>query len=423
MRDADTTLDPGTFRGLFAARILALLGAASFAGGCWDGEAVLTGFGGGGPATAPTGGGATTGSTTTGSTTTSSTTSTATSTCAATAGGAPCGNFRRTLCFTPAAMPCPTDPCVALSEINAADCDASGLQACQIDSAPTVTAGACCYATTAILCPSGGRPYLVEERAVVSAPLVGAEGRGWSEGERPSLDALTEGERAILAEAWTASGLLEHASVASFSRFSLSLLAAGAPAVLVLGAHRAALDEMVHAKLCFALASAYRGETIAPGPFPLAGGVHVAASLAAIAVSTLEEGCVGETVAAVVASEQLARAADPAVRAALTRIAADEARHAELAWSTVAWAVRAGGAGVRAAVAQAFAELLRRAPQRATTGRGARERAATAMEAHGHLDAATLADIVAAVMREVVEPAVQVLLFPGTSQRAEAFAP
>src|SRR5262249_55284357 len=148
------------------------------------------------------------------------------------------------------------------------------------------------------------------------------------------------------------------ASVASFARFSLALLAAGAPADLVALAHQAALDEIQHARLCFALASRYAGEEIAPGPFPLGAEIPVSASLVAIAVSTVEEGCIGETMAAVIAAEQLARATDPAVRAALARIAADEARHAELAWRTVAWAVRAGGSEVRAAVAEVLLRAL-----------------------------------------------------------------
>ena len=36
---------------------------------------------------------------------------------------------------------------------------------------------------------------------------------------------------------------------------------------------------------------------------------------------------------------------------------ADEARHAELAWRTIAWALRTGGAAVRTAVNEVFAEL------------------------------------------------------------------
>jgi hypothetical protein len=254
----------------------------------------------------------------------------------------------------------------------------------------------------------------------VAATVLGAGERGWSEGERPDLGALTAGERATLAKAWTASGLLEHASVASFSRFSLSLLAAGAPAALVHETHRAALDEIVHARLCFALASAYRGAAIAPGPFPIAGDVPVSASLAAIAASAVEEGCIGETVAAVIASEQLARATDPAVRAALARIASDEARHAELAWRTVTWAVRTGGSEVRAAVAGVLLGVLGGVAGRTPKAADAAGGRSVPMEAHGYVDQATLAAAVAAAMAEVVAPAARALLQPGRDDEAAA---
>jgi hypothetical protein len=199
---------------------------------------------------------------------------------------------------------------------------------------------------------------------------------------------------------------MEHASVASFARFSLALLAAGAPADLVELAHAAALDEVRHAQLCFRLAAAYAGEEIAPGPFPLGADVPVGSGLAALAASTVKEGCVGETVAAMVAAEQLARATDPAVQAALRHIPDDEARHAELAWRTVAWAVRAGGSDVRAAVEQAFLSAFAEygaAPAVATAG-------SRAMEAHGRLDAATAERVVASALADVVAPAARALL-------------
>ena len=209
-------------------------------------------------------------------------------------------------------------------------------------------------------CGPGGRPYVNGDRAQVAPVERGAGSRGWSAGGRPCVDGLTALERASLAAAWTAAASFEHASVASFARASLDLLAVGAPADLVVLAHEAALDEIRHAQLCFALAAAYAGEEIAPGSFPLGGEVRTGEGLAAVAVSAAIEGCVGETVAAVVAAEQLARATDPAVRAALAAIAADEARHAELAWRTVAWAISAGGSEVRAAVEHALRGVLDR---------------------------------------------------------------
>src|SRR4051812_37235819 len=123
-----------------------------------------------------------------------------------------------------------------------------------------------------------------------------------------SIDQLPADARRALADHWSEVALLEHASIASFSVFALQLLAVGAPASLVEGAHRAALDEGEHAKLAFRLASRYAGEPLAPGPLPL-GDIAVAlgSDLEALATSTAREGCVGETVGAVEARAALER--------------------------------------------------------------------------------------------------------------------
>lgn len=76
-------------------------------------------------------------------------------------------------------------------------------------------------------------------------------------------------------------------------------------------------------------------------------------SLAEIAALTAEEGCVGETLGAALAAEQLAVATDPATLAILRKIAVDESRHTELAWRFVTWAVVTGGAEVERAVVRA----------------------------------------------------------------------
>jgi len=280
--------------------------------------------------------------------------------------------------------------------------------------------GECCYMVLNTICGPGGRPFLAGGGARVASVEPGAVSRGWAAGDGPALDGLSDAERASLALAWTTDALFEHASVASFARFSLALLAAGAPADLVELAHRAALDEVRHARLCFALASAYAGEDVAPGPFPLGGDVRVDGSLAALAASTFAEGCLGETVAALVAAEQLARATDPAVRAALAEIAADEARHAELSWRTVAWAVRVGGDDVRAAVERALLGALAGPPGGHPQIPGASVTPA-GLAAHGRLDDATRARAVTSAMEEVVLPAARALLRRGRG--AESLAP
>jgi hypothetical protein len=59
--------------------------------------------------------------------------------------------------------------------------------------------------------------------------------------------------------------------------------------------------------------------------------------LTAIALENAAEGCVRETWAALEAAHQARTATDPELRQVMTRIAADEARHAELSHDLDAW--------------------------------------------------------------------------------------
>ena len=412
------------FRAQLALRILGVLEAATLAlapgcGGTGASASAGTthGAGGGGGAAAVTATGAGTGGATTGAGSTSAGFNLFDAGLPDSTVGVPLMMMAQECLHWPPSMgSCPTDHPTIIALLKDPMCP-TGWDAAKVDSGPTVDAtGQCCYVVELELCAIAGRPYLVGGRARVAAPERSASGSGWNLGQGPKLDGLTGEDRAALAAAWTSDALLEHASVASFARFSLALMAAGAPADLVELAHQAALDEIRHARLCFALATAYAGEAVAPGPFPLGGEVHVGSDLAALAVSTVREGCIGETIAAVLAAEQLARATDPAVRAALELIAADEACHAELAWRTVAWAVRVGDREVRAAVERALKAALAegcRAPAAAATG-------SDAMAAHGRLDAPTAAQVVASAMVDIVAPAARALLRRADPTPAEA---
>jgi hypothetical protein len=77
--------------------------------------------------------------------------------------------------------------------------------------------------------------------------------------------------RAALACEWLDDARLEHASVASFARFVLELLALGAPAELVHFAQRALGDEIDHARRCFSLASRYAQEPLGPAALQVDG--------------------------------------------------------------------------------------------------------------------------------------------------------
>jgi hypothetical protein len=152
----------------------------------------------------------------------------------------------------------------------------------------------------------------------------------------PGVAHLTAAERATLAEHWTRMGQLEHASIAAFARFNLQLLALGAPPELVDACTQALADETAHTKLCFALASAYAGRALGPGPLDVSRSLDVNA-LADIVELVIAEGCFGETSAALQALEAADDAEDPVIVAAYAQIASDEQRHAErfVRWALV----------------------------------------------------------------------------------------
>ncbi|MCA9546694.1 MAG: ferritin-like domain-containing protein, partial [Myxococcales bacterium] len=64
-----------------------------------------------------------------------------------------------------------------------------------------------------------------------------------------TADSEDPAQRARLADHWTRQALAEHASVASFARFALHLMAVGAPPDLLVATHQAGLDEIEHARL------------------------------------------------------------------------------------------------------------------------------------------------------------------------------
>jgi len=148
---------------------------------------------------------------------------------------------------------------------------------------------------------------------------------------------------------------LEAASVPAFARLVDELRTHGAPARLVAGARAAIADERRHARVIGALARRYGGEPPAVELEALA-----PRALVEVARENAVEGCVGETWGAVVAYHQAAHAADARVRAALARVADDEARHAELAWAIAAWAEPLLSSRERAAIAAARREAALR---------------------------------------------------------------
>ena len=119
--------------------------------------------------------------------------------------------------------------------------------------------------------------------------------------------------------------------------------------------------------------------------------------------------------AALVAAEQLAAARDPAACAVLQTIATDEARHAELAWRFVAWALASGDARVRAAVAGAFdRKRLRPDPGGAIVPDAA---TAGVLAEHGWIDPTARGTAIERALDEVVGPCAQALLAKAPEKR------
>lgn len=182
-----------------------------------------------------------------------------------------------------------------------------------------------CVGTGCVL----GRPLRID-RVARTAPL--QRRSDWTEPANVAIDKR-------LAARWASNAALEHASVASFARFGLQLLALGAPPGLLRATSQAAVDEVEHARLAYGLASAYGGVPVGPGRLDLRG-PDMSTNWRDVVRDLIEEACVGETLSVAQALEDAQHAETPKVRAVLERIAADELRHAQLAWRALAWMLR-----------------------------------------------------------------------------------
>ncbi len=148
---------------------------------------------------------------------------------------------------------------------------------------------------------------------------------------------------------------LEAVSIHAFATLERELAAHGAPAALLRDARRARRDEVRHTAMMTRLARRFGGE---PRAFvaPPAAAVR---SLLAIALENAVEGCVRETYGAVVGLVEARASRDAGVRRAMRSIAADECRHAELAWAVAAWVMPRLTPDERATVDRAMHEAVR----------------------------------------------------------------
>ncbi|WP_437813236.1 ferritin-like domain-containing protein [Sorangium sp. So ce1078] len=272
------------------------------------------------------------------------------------------------------------------------------------DCAPDTNPGAACVAAdiegesarwqcAGISCAIG-RPLVVDGRPRAAQ---GAARDDWRAPAELDVASLSPEVREDAAAHYAAVAALEHASVASFARFSLQLLALGAPAALVGEAHRAALDEVEHARLAYGIASRLAGRALGPGPLLEAATAPLGAGITEVVEALVEEGCVGETLGAAEGRELARIAGDRALSAALARIADDEERHAALSWRALSWMLATFGEPARAAAERAFSRAAARYAVDPAPGPAAHE-------ALGVLPASALGALRREVLAEVVAP-------------------
>jgi hypothetical protein len=234
-----------------------------------------------------------------------------------------------------------------------------------------------------------GRPLRL--RGKVLHPSLRTGAADWTRGPRPDARSLDAPTRAALEALWLHDAQKEHASVPALARVTWLLAAVGAPADLMEAVHVAALEEIEHARLCFALAAGYGGRTHGVEPMPelVVGGADVGGDpLVRLAVESLNDGCLLEDFNADVARLCATACEEPATLAVLERITRDERSHAELSWRLLAYALGRGGAKVTGAVERALA-ALDHVPRPTATSRATQPLAARAdalaMRSHGRL--------------------------------------
>lgn len=293
------------------------------------------------------------------------------------------------------------DACIAQ---GSATLDAAGEWACggwefESVSCNEVIGDQCCQTVHLYDIGCAGRPFEVAGEHRVAESVARPD---WSADLVPSrLAELGLAQRRLLASYWRDVGLAEHASVASFARFSIDLMTMGATPTLLSRAHRAATDEVEHARLAFGLASAYAGTPVGPGMFDP--GAQAPRDEIDIVTSAIVEGCIEETLSAALASIAAAQTEDVVVAAVLRKIARDEERHAALAWSFVRWVADARP-DLHGVIDAAFEMGITRA------SRPDAKLTAANLSAHGLLDPATRRATIRATLREVVQTAHRGLL-------------
>ncbi|HFE45544.1 MAG TPA: ferritin-like domain-containing protein [Nannocystis exedens] len=159
-------------------------------------------------------------------------------------------------------------------------------------------------------------------------------------------------------------------------------------------------DEIKHAQRTFALASAYGGRELGPGPLAIDGAFCGAASRLRLAEAVAREGCVAETLAAAEVRAASEAASDPVIRRVLAEIATDEEEHARLAWRTLNWLLE----GLSSDAVSGVLEVLHHALDGALAAADGTSNEDASLEIFGVLSAKARGIVVRCAGEEIVRP-------------------
>lgn len=182
-------------------------------------------------------------------------------------------------------------------------------------------------------------PLLAEHRRLLRTALK----RGKTAPERAADETVDVGafEAVTLSDArrvWRKRMVNEHQSAAVFSQLLPQLIEAQAPLDWKTSVLRMSMDELRHGGLCGDVVEALGAEAaveieLSPRPLPRHPGCT---PLERLMRNALFIGCLSETVAVALTTEERERTTEPLVRRVIDQIVADESLHARFGWAVVA---------------------------------------------------------------------------------------
>lgn len=205
----------------------------------------------------------------------------------------------------------------------------------------------CDVACRPVMCPARAKTCVVHQpggNPVVTCTPEGANDLGCPVPGRPVPEwAHRTHDCATAEQFFSQMAVAEAESVAEFERLAVELELHDAPTRLIERARTAATEERRHARVSAQLA----GDAPPMVPAPPAAG----RSLVQLAEANLLEGCINETMSAVLVASQSEHAPSGHVRAQLTSVAHDELSHADFSWDLHEWLMSRLTPAERAALA------------------------------------------------------------------------